>query len=217
MTNIKFRLAKPSDAKAIAYVHLHIRDKYDQGFFAQVNFTFLVQYYKVMLNDPYEVIVCAENPDGKIVGFSSGSLDAQKQMHNMQKNKLSFIFPLISSALLNPKIIQKAFDRFKSTSGRSSNKYISADGSRLEYWGWLPNEAESEESVVMQDVLIKIMNKLGAKKLYFEVDDINKKVLKFHKLNSAKEISKFTLPDGRIRRELYYDLSEYPYNFLNSK
>ena len=34
MANIRFRLAKPSDAKQIAYVHLHIRDKYDQGFFA---------------------------------------------------------------------------------------------------------------------------------------------------------------------------------------
>lgn len=35
MSNIKFRLAKPGDAKQIAYVHYHISDKYDQGFFAQ--------------------------------------------------------------------------------------------------------------------------------------------------------------------------------------
>ena len=46
MANIRFRLAKPSDAKQIAYVHLHIRDKYDQGFFAGKLF-FLKQYYKV--------------------------------------------------------------------------------------------------------------------------------------------------------------------------
>ena len=37
MSEIKFRLAKPSDAKQIAYVHYHIRDKYDQGFFVQMN------------------------------------------------------------------------------------------------------------------------------------------------------------------------------------
>ena len=66
MANIRFRLAKPSDAKQIAYVHLHIRDKYDQGFFAQVNYSFLKQYYKVMLNDPNEVIVCAEDENGEL-------------------------------------------------------------------------------------------------------------------------------------------------------
>ena len=93
MANIRFRLAKPSDAKQIAYVHLHIRDKYDQGFFAQVNYSFLKQYYKVMLNDPNEVIVCAEDENGLIVGFSSGSLDASKQMKSMRDNKFSFLWP----------------------------------------------------------------------------------------------------------------------------
>ena len=61
MGDIQFRLAKPKDAKQIAYVHYHIRDKYDQGFFAHVNYAFLKQYYKIMLNDPNEVFVCAEN------------------------------------------------------------------------------------------------------------------------------------------------------------
>ena len=66
MGKIRFRLAKPSDAKQIANVHLHIRDKYDKGFFAQVNYAFLVQYYKVVLNDPCEVVVCAENEEGEL-------------------------------------------------------------------------------------------------------------------------------------------------------
>ena len=105
MANIRFRLAKPSDAKQIAYVHLHIRDKYDQGFFAQVNYSFLKQYYKVMLNDPNEVIVCAEDENGLIVGFSSGSLDASKQMKSMRDNKFSFLWPLFTSAISNPTLI----------------------------------------------------------------------------------------------------------------
>ena len=117
MANIRFRLAKPSDAKQIAYVHLHIRDKYDQGFFAQVNYSFLKQYYKVMLNDPNEVIVCAEDENGLIVGFSSGSLDASKQMKSMRDNKFSFLWPLFTSAISNPKLIKAAIDRFKSTKG----------------------------------------------------------------------------------------------------
>lgn len=37
MSEIRFRLAKLSDAAQIAYVHYYIRDKYDQGGFVQMN------------------------------------------------------------------------------------------------------------------------------------------------------------------------------------
>ena len=121
MSNIKFRLAKPSDAKHIAYVHLHIRDKYDKGFFAQVNYSFLKHYYKIMLNDPNEVVICAEDETGKIVGFSSGSLNAEKQFKTMRDHKLFFVWPLITSAFSNPKIIKDSLDRFKSTKEESEN------------------------------------------------------------------------------------------------
>ena len=156
MANIRFRLAKPSDAKQIAYVHLHIRDKYDQGFFAQVNYSFLKQYYKVMLNDPNEVIVCAEDENGLIVGFSSGSLDASKQMKSMRDNKFSFLWPLFTSAISNPKLIKAAID----------------------------------------------------------VDTINKQIFKFHKINGAKVVSTFTLPDGRERTEMVYDLTKIKFRFI---
>lgn len=216
MGNIRFRLAKPSDAKQIAYVHLHIRDKYDQGFFAQVNQSFLRQYYKVMLDDPNEVIVCAEDVEsGQILGFSSGSLDAAQQMKSMRKHKFSFVWPLLTSALSNPKLIKSAIDRMRSTKGESANKYISTEGPRLEYWGWLPNAEGGEESVPMQEVLLLILKNLGAEKLFFEVDKVNKKVLKFHKLNGAEETSSFTLPDGRERVELFYDMNTFTFKYIN--
>ena len=141
MSNIKFRLAKPSDAKQIAYVHYHIRDKYDKGFFAQVNYTFLKQYYKVVLNDPCEVVVCAEDENQKIVGFSSGSLDSERQFTVMRKKKFSFVLPLLTSALYRPQLIKNAIDRFKSTRGDSKNEYVTSKGARVEYWGWLPGRS----------------------------------------------------------------------------
>lgn len=61
MANIRFRLAKPSDAKQIAYVHLHIRDKYDQGFFAQVNYSFLKQTLNEIRSDK---ACCSSNENG---------------------------------------------------------------------------------------------------------------------------------------------------------
>lgn len=33
MSNIKFRLAKPSDAKQIANVHWNVRERYQKGIF----------------------------------------------------------------------------------------------------------------------------------------------------------------------------------------
>ena len=214
MGKIRFRLAKPSDAKQIANVHLHIRDKYDKGFFAQVNYAFLVQYYKVVLNDPCEVVVCAENEEGRVVGFSSGSLDAERKMKNLRKHKLSFVLPLLTSAICNPNLIKNAIDRLKSTKGESDNQYISSKGARLEFWAWLPEVKCSDESVVMQDMLLKTMETLGTEKVYFEVDDTNKNVMRFHKFNGACVTHQFRLPDGRTRFEMYYDLTEYAYSYL---
>lgn len=215
MSNIKFRLAKPSDAKQIAYVHYHIRDKYDQGFFAQVNFNFLKHYYKVMLYDPNEVIVCAEDENGEIVGFSSGSLDAAKQMETMRKHKLSFVLPYLMTALSNPSIIKGGIDRLRSIKGETKNRYVSTEGPRIEYWGWLPDTEGGESPVVMQEMLFLLLKTFGAQKLFFEVDKINKKVLKFHKRNGAIESSAYSLPDGRERVELYYDMDTFRFKYLN--
>ena len=97
MSVIRYRLAKPSDARQIAYVHYHVRDKYDQGFFAQVNYSFLKRYYEVVLNDPCAVVICAEDENQRIVGFSSGSLDSERQFKTMRKKKsmpaISYILP----------------------------------------------------------------------------------------------------------------------------
>lgn len=209
MSDIKFRLAKPSDAKQIAYVHYHIRDKYDQGFFAQVNYAFLKQYYKVVLNDPCEVVICAEDENQKIVGFSSGSLDSERQFKMKRKKKFSFVFPLLTSALTKPKLIKSALDRFKSTNGDSVNEYVTSKGARVEYWGWLPGRDDSDQSVVMQDILFYTMKMLGAEKLFFEVDKVNKRIFKFHKVNGAEEVKSFVMPDGRERVELVYDMNNY--------
>ena len=208
---IRFRLAKTSDAKQIAYVHYHIRDKYDQGFFAQVSYAFLKQYYKVVLDNPYEVVICAEDENERIVGFSSGSLDSERQFKIMRKQKIGFIFPLLISAISKPKLIKNALDRFRSTKGNSKNEYVTSKGARVEYWGWLPERDDSDTSVVMQDILFYTMKLLGAEKLFFEVDKVNKRVFKFHKINGAKEVKSFVMPDGRERVELVYDMNNYDF------
>ena len=43
---------------------------------------------------------------------------------------------------------------------------------------------------------------------FFEVDTINKDILRYHKLNKAEELERLTLPDGRERVLMKYNLKE---------
>lgn len=210
MSEIRFRLAKPSDAKQIANVHFHVRDKYGEGFFAQVNKSFLVQYYKVILNDPYQIVVCADL-DGQILGFSSGTMDAAIEFSNVRKNKWKFAIPLITTALTNPKIIKAAFDRFQSTKANSEKKYINVEGARNEYWAWLPGRDDSYMAIFTQELLLYFMKCMGVKEVRGEMDSVNEKVVKMQSRNGNKVVHSFTMPDGRERMSCIMLLDEHKF------
>lgn len=52
---------------------------------------FLKKYYKIVLNDPNEVVICAENEKGQIVGFNSSTLDAKAQMDNLRRKGFNWL------------------------------------------------------------------------------------------------------------------------------
>lgn len=209
MSALKFRLAKPSDADQIARVHYKIRDQYNQGFFQHVNFAFMKQYYKIVLDDPCELFVCAEDGKQNIVGFCCATMDVERQFKNTRKNKYKLVIPLLLSACRHPRLLKDAWDRYKSTDEHSDKSFVSGSGARAEYWVWLPGRDDSEQSVVMQDIMYYMMKMFGVEKLYFEVDKVNKNVYKFHKINGAEEVKSFIMPDGRERVELVYDMNTY--------
>ncbi len=213
MSEIKFRLAKPSDAKQIANVHYHVRDKYGEGFFAHVNKSFLCQYYKVILNDPYQIVVCAEL-DGMILGFSSGSMDVKEEFENFRKNKWKFVWPLITTALTNPKIIKAAIERYKSTSGKSEKKFINAMGARNEYWAWLPGRDDSYMSLYTQELMLYFMKCFGVTEVYGEMDSVNEKVVKMQTRNGNKILERFKMPDGRERLSCLMKMEDHKFKLL---
>ena len=198
MSEIRFRLAKPSDAKQIANVHYHVRDKYGEGFFAKVNKSFLKQYYKVILNDPYQIVVCAES-DGQILGFSSGTMDAAHEFSNIRKNKWRFVIPLLTSALTNPQIIKAAISRYQSTKNNSEKEFIVVNGARNEYWAWLPGREDSYMSIYTYELLLYFMKCFGVKEVRGEVDAVNEKVAKMALRYGNKVEHRFKMPDGRER------------------
>lgn len=202
MSEIRFRLAKPSDAKQIANCHWHVRDRYSQGIFLSLGERFLRAYYSIMLNDPWEVVVCAEDETGKIVGFSSSTLDAEKQARNLRKHRVRLALAALSSVIIHPHLIKPLLQRYKSLSNsKNAPKFIHLEGVRGEYWCWMKSDkASGLQSIDMENIKDGIIYNLGYKEIFFEVDKFNSSVLRYHeKVAKAERISEIVLPDGRER------------------
>ena len=130
---MKFRIAKVSDYKEIAELHYNVRDRYSRGFFSKMGKLFLNQYYKIILNDPNEVVLCAVDNSGDICGFTSGTLNVEDQFANLRKNSFYLLIASIPSVILNPKLILEIWERYKFSKGKSKEKFVTASGARGEF------------------------------------------------------------------------------------
>ena len=199
MSEIRFRLAKPSDAKQIANCHWHVRDRYSQGIFLSLGEGFLRTYYRIILDDPWEVVVCAEDENGRVVGFSSSTLDGRAQANNLRKHKIRLGFAAAKAVICNVHLFKELWLRYKSLGSGVSQRFVTVDGVRGEYWCWRKEE-DSLLSVDLDHAKGHIMYDLGYRECFFEVDKNNKQVYKYHlKVNKAEPVEEITLPDGRVR------------------
>lgn len=201
MSSILFRLAKPSDAKQIAYCHWHVRDRYTKGIFLSLGERFLRAYYQVILDDPYEVVVCAEK-DGRIIGFASTTLDAAEQAKNLKAHKIKLAVAAVGAIVCKPSLLKAVWQRYRSLENdNNAPSFVHTEGVRGEYWCWLKSEEDdSFASMELSKVKNRILYDLGVREMFFEVDKFNKQVYKYHlKINKAEPIEEITLPDGRER------------------
>ena len=200
MNEIRYRLAKPSDAKEIAIVHWHVRDRYAKGFFLSMGKEFLKTYYKVILDDPWEVVVCAVKEDDKIVGFSSTSMNAKERYKNIRKHRIILGLAALKAVVIHPSLMKGLWQRYRSLEENShSAKFVNQEGARGGYWCWLKGD-DSLKSIELSNIHNDVLYDLGLREKYFEVDKSNKAVYKFHLMvNKAEPIEEITLPDGRVR------------------
>lgn len=203
---MKYRLAKPSDSMDIANIHFNVRNTYDIGIFAMLGKSFLYNYYKIILDERNEVVLCAEDDNDKLQGFCSATLDVEKQFEKLRKHKVRLGFAAIGSIMRKPLLIRLLIDRYKSTTRTGDTKFVSSSGVRLEYWAWSGTAKESVSSLEMHEILLKVLADLGVKDVFFEVDIVNKRIFLFHKHNGAELLDKIILPDGRERALMKYDL-----------
>lgn len=212
MSDIKIRIAKPSDAGRIATIQQKIKEVNSLGIFCKMGHGFLKTYYKILINDPTTVFTCAENSRNEICGYGFSVLDAERQTNNLKKHKLKLMMSAIGSLIRNPFLLKELYNRYKSIENNNSN-YLYSTGAHGGYWGWDPDTSDAESSMIFHEIGLKIMNLLGVDILHFEVDTANKNVYKFHKLNGAKIEKVFMLPDGRERAFMYYELNNHKYKF----
>lgn len=212
MSDIKIRIAKPSDAGRIATIQQKIKEVNSLGIFCKMGHGFLKTYYKILINDPTTVFTCAENSRNEICGYGFSVLDAERQTNNLKKHKLKLMMSAIGSLIRNPFLLKELYNRYKSIENNNSN-YLHSTGAHGGYWGWDPDTSDAESSMIFHEIGLKIMNLLGVDILHFEVDTANKNVYKFHKLNGAKIEKVFMLPDGRERAFMYYELNNHKYKF----
>lgn len=205
-----YRIAKAKDAKRIAEIQKKIKEVNSLGIFCMMNKQFLKNYYRILIEDPSTIFLCAEDNDGKVVGYAFNSLDVKKENENMRKNKVKLILSAISSIFSNPKLLKELYLRYTSLNNDDDN-YLHKEGAHGGYWGWDPDYQDSSASLVLHELGLKFMNLFGVDKINFEVDTDNKNVFRFHKLNGAKVEKTFQLKDGRERNFMYYNLNNHKY------
>ena len=206
---MKYRIAKEIDCIAIVNLHYAIRKTYSVGLFSKLGKLFLKKYYKILLNDPNSIVVCAEDDKGIIQGFCSATLDIKAQMTNIRRHKVSLGLAALISVILKPSLFKELVDRYKVVKNNSTTKIISTKGARSEYWAWSAINQDSASSVGMYFAQLNILKALGVKEFFGEVDKVNKKILKFQLRNGGEIIDEITLPDGRERVILKVNLSRW--------
>jgi hypothetical protein len=203
---MKIRLAKQSDYKALASIHMECGKIQPGGVMHQLGINFLRNYYSILLKEKNSIVVVAEDDNDLIHGFCSGSLDAKEHINELKNKKISIAISLIPVILKNPKILHKILERnkFVNSSSKAINISIS-EGARFEYWAWRPSSKNALMAFSIMKIWLNIVLKLGVKSIKAEVDEVNYNILKLHIKLGAIVIKEQILPDGRKRSFIEYN------------
>lgn len=168
---------------------------------------FLVAYYQIFLAEASSVVLCTENSEGRIIGLVSGSLAAERHMAALRRNRLRLALASLPALARNPNLLGSMVARQQSGSAdEDDGGYVVLAGAREEFWAWLPTERTAGGAIELHRTWLSVMRLLGASRVRLEVDRVNDKVEKIHRLMGAKVLKEFSTPDGRQRLVMEYSL-----------
>ncbi|HEY5536106.1 MAG TPA: hypothetical protein VIL99_14365 [Ignavibacteria bacterium] len=170
---------------------------------------FLKTYYKLLIKEKNSVILIADDENGNLLGFASGTMDAEAHLSNLKRNVLRIGFSILPVLIKSPKLLNILLDHEKFVFLKEGYiQYGATSGPRSEYWAWRHND-KSNMSITLLKTWLKIMFTLGASSIKAEVDIDNKNLLVIYKFIGAKVVEHLNLKDGRKRVIIEYENNLY--------
>ena len=210
---MQIRVAKPTDASDLAHVYHQCFSELPESFLPKLGVGFLTEYHRILLSQADSLALCAENDEGKVVGFTCGTLDAAKQIKALKKNKLRLLLVSLPNLLQQPSLVKPIILRMKALSTASASvgtdqeiAFVVSSGCRLESWGWLPTERSGGQALYLLSKWLELSKARGANEVWLEVD--REIVGKIHCIMGAKTVTEIAMPDGRKRQVMRYDFTK---------
>jgi hypothetical protein len=202
---VKFRNAKLVDAKQIAIIHIESCKNQPGGFMHQLGYYFILNYYKILIQEKHSIIIIAEDENGIIYGFCSGTLDAKEHLISLNKNRFFLFISSLPSIFKKPQLLIEILNRKKHINNKKNTiEFNNKIGVRNEYWGWRNNYDKSKSPELFK-TWMNIVFSYGYNSFNGEVDSVNKSIVLFHKFLGAKILKEVKLPDGRTRYFVQYN------------
>ncbi len=211
---MKFRLAKQSDCRQLAEVYIACSGEDEaeaEGFALKLGRRFLQQYFRVLLMEAGSVVVCAvdDNDPNRVLGFTSGSLDAGESMKSFRKHRVRLLLAASAALVCRPQMIFGLLRRYKATSADNAaadggEQYVIGSGARLTYWGMLPSSRSGPAGLALLQKWLKVMQLLGARDIRAELNRGNTRAQRVHQMFGAETVKEFVTPEGKERVILKY-------------
>lgn len=216
LTIMLLRFAKPIDVISLAKLHYECRATQPSGFMFKLGLSFLKTYYKILINEKHSVIIVAEDENGYLLGFCSGTMTAEAHLKNLKGNRFRIGLSILPAIIKSPGTIKNILDRKKFVYLNSGYiKYGVISGPRIEYWAWRPNN-KSNGAILLFKTWLKVLFDLGVSSIKAEIDIDNKNLLTIHKYLGAKVVEHLNLGDGRNRVIIEYINNKIENNQVNN-
>ena len=204
---VRFRLAKYSDAGALARLHHICSMIQPDGFMYKLGERFLTQYYRILLASPTSLILCAETDTEGIIGLVSASIETSVEFRALHKGRLRLLLAALPALIRQPKLIPSVRSRVDSlSSSRAGDGFVVGSGARLAFWAWSPAHPFRGQTTRLLRTAMKLLKDRGVGTVRLEVDRVNRKVEAIHRLMGGKAVAEFVTGDGRQRIVIEHQL-----------
>lgn len=196
---MKYRIARPEDANILARIHLISEESRAGGFLHKLGPAFMKSYYRIRLKDSDSVILVAEDENGAICGFVSGTLAAEDYIEVLRENRFRLFFSLVPVLFKFPFIFKQLKERYYYILQKDDMEESGiTKGSQIDYWTW-DKTCKSGDSIFLLKAWLDLMFKRDIFSIRGDVDQENQNILELVKCLGARVIGEVKLRDGRKR------------------